>query len=279
MNEKIIKRAITGVIGLLIFLLVGFKLFERIDNGYVGVRYSMSGGVRDEVLGQGVKFVGLDYVTQYPTRLQTIQAKNVSVSTSDSKKTTINIKYDYKVDPSKASKMYKEFGNITSEDIEKGWLKSKLQKEAREVYSKFTLLEVLSGESSVVEANLLDNFSKAVENKGFIVEDVTVGVPEVDKETQKSIDAIIQAGQENEKAKLEAETAQTKAKADAEVTKTKADANYYQKIKYAESESESNKKLAESITPELLELKEKEARLKHGWVEVQTGEAIVNTDK
>ena len=51
----------------------------------MGVRYSMNGGVRDEVLTQGVKFVGLDKVTQYPIRLQTIQAKDVSVSTSDGK--------------------------------------------------------------------------------------------------------------------------------------------------------------------------------------------------
>ena len=110
----------------------------------------------------------------------------------------------------KLQKCTKEFGNITSEDIEKGWLKSKLQKEAREVYSKYSLLSVLSGDSSKVEAALLENFSKAVESKGFEVEDVTVGVPEVDTDTQKSIDAIIRAGQENEKAKLDAETAKRK---------------------------------------------------------------------
>ena len=61
-----------------------------------------------------------------------------------------------------------------------------------------------------MEAALLENFSKAVESKGFEVEDVTVGVPEVDTDTQKSIDAIIRAGQENEKAKLDAETAKRK---------------------------------------------------------------------
>ncbi|WP_101772349.1 SPFH domain-containing protein [Peptostreptococcus faecalis] len=266
--NKGIRLAITTGIVLIVFTVGSFKFFERIDNGYVGVRYSMNGGVRDEVLTQGVKFVGLDYVTQYPTRLQTIYSKNIAVSTKDSKKTVVSIKYDYKVDATKASKMYKEFGNITSEDIEKGWLKSKLQKEAREVYSKFTLLEILSGKSSVVESELLKQFSKSVETKGFVVEDVTVGVPEVDKETQKSIDSIIQAGQENEKAKLESET-----------LKTRADAKYYEKVKQAESEREANKKLSESITPEVIKLKEAEARLKHGWVEVQTGEAIVNKSK
>ncbi|GGC84501.1 SPFH domain-containing protein [Enterococcus wangshanyuanii] len=263
-----IKLLVTGAVVIGLGVVGAFKFFEKIDNGYVGVRYSMNGGIKDNTLSQGVKFVGLDKVIQYPIRLQTIQAKDVSVSTSDGKKTTVNIKYDYKVDPTNASKMYKEFGNITSEDIEKGWLKSKLQKEAREVYSKYSLLNVLSGDSSKVEASLLENFSKAVEAKGFIVEDVTVGVPEVDSETQKSIDGIIRAGQDNEKAKLDAQTA-----------KTKADSQAYQKVKSAEAEADANKKLSESITPELINLKEAEARLKHGWVEVQTGEAIVDAKK
>lgn len=152
-------KYLVGFIGFIIIAIIAaFIFFEKIDNGYVGVRYSMSGGVKDNTLSQGVKFVGLDKVTQYPIRLQTIQAKDVSVSTSDGKKTTVDVKYDYKVDSTNASKMYKEFGNITSEDIENGWLKSKLQKEAREVYSKYSLLDVLSGKSSEVEAALLDSY-------------------------------------------------------------------------------------------------------------------------
>lgn len=269
MNENnLVKIGITGVAVGVIGIIGGFRLFEKIDNGYIGVSYSMNGGIKDKTLSQGVKFVGLDKVIQYPIRLQTVQAKDVAVSTKDGKKTKVNIKYDYKVDPTQASKMYKEFGNITSEDIEKGWIKSKLQKESREVYAKYSLLNVLSGDSSKVEAEILETFSKAVEKKGFIVEDVTIGVPEVDKETQKSIDAIIKAGQENEKAKLDAETA-----------KTKADSDAYKQIKKAEAEATSNNKVSESINDNLIKYTEAQARLKHGWLEVQTGEAIVNTGK
>lgn len=276
MSNNSTKAGITFGAVLLLGTAVGFKFFEKIDNGYVGVRYSMNGGIKDDTLAQGVKFVGLDQVIQYPIRLQTVQAKDVSVSTSDGKKTTVNIKYDYKVDSTQASKMYKEFGNITSDDIEKGWLKSKLQKESREVYAKYSLLNVLSGESSKVEAELLEQFSKSVEGKGFIVEDVTVGVPEVDSETQKSIDAIIRSGQENEKAKLDAETAKTKAEADAVVAQTKADSDAYKKLKAAEAEAEANEKIKKSINEDIIKYTEATARLKHGWVQVQTNEAIVD---
>ncbi|MFL2133490.1 hypothetical protein [Desemzia sp. FAM 24101] len=84
------------------------------------------------------------------------------------------------------------------------------------------------------------------------------GVSDVDAEIQKSIDEIIKAGQEKEKALLEADTAKTKA---------------------AEAEAEANKKLSESISEELIKLKEVEARLEHGWVKVQTGQAIVDTNE
>lgn len=279
MSNTGIKVGVTASVILLGGTIAAFKFFEKIDNGYVGVRYSMNGGIKDDTLSQGVKFVGIDKVIQYPIRLQTVQAKNVSVSTSDGKKTTVTIKYDYKVDSTQAAKMYKEFGNITSEDIEKGWLKSKLQKEAREVYAQYSLLNVLSGESSKVEAQLLEQFSKAVEVKGFLVEDVTVGVPDVDKETQKSIDAIIKSGQENEKAKLDAETAKTKADADAAVAKTKADSDAYKKVTEAQAEAEANNKVKASINDDIIKYTEAQARLKHGWVEVQTNEAIVDSGK
>ena len=268
MNEnKLIKLGVAGAVIVGIGVIGGFKFFEKIDNGYVGVRYSMNGGIKDEALTQGVKFVGIDKVIQYPIRLQTIQSKNISVSTSDGKKRTIDIKYDYKVDSTKAAKMYKEFGNITSEDIESGWLKSKLQKVAREVYAKYSLLDVLSGDSSKVEAEVLTNFAKSVESKGFEVEDVTLGVPDVDKETQKSIDAIIRAGQENEKAKLDAETA-----------KTQADSEAYKKTKAAEAEAESNRKVAESVTDNLIRYEEAQARKKHGWVTVNGADTVVTDE-
>jgi regulator of protease activity HflC (stomatin/prohibitin superfamily) len=263
-TNKAIKTSLTAVVVLGAVIAGAFVFFEKIENGYVGVRYSINGGVRDETLGQGIKFVGLDKVTQYPIRLQTIQAESVSIATSDGKKTSVNIKYDYKIDPTKTSAMYKEFGNITSEDIEEGWLKSKLQKEAREVYSQYTILDILSGKSSEAEGNLLANFSKSVETKGFVVEDVTVGVPEIDAETQKSIDAIVLSGQENEKAKLDAET-----------KKTQADAKAYEITKQAEAEAEANKKIAESVTENLIKYEEAQARKEHGWVTVNGANAVV----
>ncbi|MER2226335.1 MAG: SPFH domain-containing protein [Carnobacterium sp.] len=276
MNEKeydknSIKKIKGLIIGILVIILLvgGFLVFfEKIENGYVGVRYSMNGGVKDQTLSQGVKFVGLDKVTQYPIRLQTVKAEKLNLATEDGKATHVSITYAYKVDSKKVSDVFKEFGSINVEDIEANWLKAQLLKSSRAVVARYSLLDVTGSKSTEVQQSILEDFTKAVEPKGFLVEDVAFGVPDVDAETQKSIDEIIKAGQEKEKALLEADTA-----------KTKADSLAYQKVKAAEAEAEANKKLSESISEELIKLKEVEARLEHGWVEVQTGEAIVDTNK
>lgn len=276
MTEKTFKRLVVAGVVAVILLIGGtigaFRFFERIDNGYVGVRFSPNGGVKSEALQPGVKWVGIDKVTQYPIRLQTIQAKDVAVSTSDGKKTVVNIKYDYKVDPKQATKMYKEFGNVTSEDIEKGWLKSRLQKTAREVYSKYSLLDVLSGKSSEVEGEVLARFSDSVEGKGFLVENVTVGVPDVDPETQKSIDAIIRSGQEAKKAELDAKTQKTQAETEATKVTLKAQAEAQAIKDKANAQAEANKKIAESVTDELVRYEEAQARKENGWVTTIVGD-------
>lgn len=279
MSEKSIKTGIATVLIIGVGAVAGFKFFEKIDNGYVGVAYSMNGGVKDEVLNQGIKYVGLDKVIQYPIRLQTVGAKDISVSTKDGKKITIDLKYDYKVDPTATAKMFKEFGNVNSEDLEKGWIRSRLQKEAREIYANYNILDLLSGQSSSAEDALLKNFSESVEQKGFLVESITASVPDVDKETQDTIDGIIRSGQNNQRAKLDAETEKTQAETEASVAKTKADTKAYEIQKAAEAEAEANKKLAESITPDLIKYEEAQARKKHGWTTIKGADAIVVDEK
>lgn len=271
---KLLKLGITA--GVALFLLVFFFVvfFTNVDNGFTGVRYSwLNGGVKDETTGQGLQFKGADKIIQYPIKTQTIQVEGLSIATSDGKKSTVNVKYDYNVQKNKASAIYREF-NSSAEELENGWLKSKLQKATRDAYSDYSILEVLSGKNGEVEGKILKNFQKSVEEKGFIVTDVTAGIPDVDKETADQIDAIIRAGQENEKAKLESET-----------KKTKADASYYEKVKSAEAEADSNKKINDSISENLIKWEEAkgiaEGRAKYGELRTITGggEGVIIDDK
>lgn len=268
MNQKTIRNLITAVIVLVLSTIVIFKVTEKVNNGNVGIRYSMAGGVRDTALSQGVHFVGLDHVTQYPIKTQTIK-RPVTLATGDGKKTDVTISYSYHVDPSKAVAIYKKFGSANIQTIEDGWLAQKLQKAGREAMSKYTLLEVVGTDATKVQAAILKSFTAETEDYGFVIEDLSFGTPSIDEQTQKSIDDIIKAGQDNKKAELEAKTKQTQADADAKATITKADA-----------QAQANQKINDSTTDKTISYMEAEARNKFGWVTVNgTGSTIVDSSK
>ena len=69
----------------------------------------MNGGIKDEALTQGVKFVGIDKVIQYPPACKPSNQKYFSIY-KRRQKTTIDIKYDYKVDSTKAAKCTRNLG-------------------------------------------------------------------------------------------------------------------------------------------------------------------------
>ena len=169
-SAPLVKAVFWIILALVLIVLGGFKFFDRVDNGNVGIRYAISGGVRDKALSQGIHFVGLDYVTQYPIKTQSIR-QSVAVATGDGKKTDVEVAYSYHVDPSQAVAIYKKFGSADIHAIETGWLAQMLQKASREAMAKFTLLEVVGTDSTKAQAEILKNFQKSTEPYGFVVEE------------------------------------------------------------------------------------------------------------
>ena len=88
---------------------------------------------------------------------------------------------------------------------------------------------------------------------------------------KEKVQAKEQAKQDAEKAELDKQTAI----AQAETDKVKAESAAAVAIEKAKGQAESNRLVSESLTPELIQMKEAEARLKHGWVTVQGADAVV----
>lgn len=260
-----IKSYIAAGVAVPLLIIGSFVFLEKVDNGNVGIEYSMAGGVRNKALSQGVHWVWLDKVTQYPIKTQTVK-KTVALATGDGKKTEVPLTYAFHVDPLMATKVYKQFGSADIETIEKGWLAQKLQKAGRASMAKYTLLEVVGTDSTKVQADIMKNFQDSVKSYGFEIEDLTFGTPSIDTQTQQSIDDIIKAGQDNKKAELEAKTKETQAQADANAKLTAADA-----------EAQANDKINNSVTDTTIKYMEAQARKDHGWVTVQGGQPIVNS--
>ena len=105
---------------------------------------------------------------------------------------------------------------------------------------------------------------------------------QLDDALKQKVQAKEQAKQDAEKAELDKQTAQAQAEvakvnaeAAAAVKRIEAEADADQVRIAAQAEADSNNMLNQSITENLIRMKEAEAREKHGWVTVQGAAAVV----
>lgn len=270
MSVKTIGGLITTAVAVLVILIGSLFFIEKVPEGKVAVIYSPSGGAK-EVLDPGWHLTGLFEKSQeYPTRV-TIVDTDVSVTTNDGKKITMPVKYEMKVDKTHVLDIFQELGSQNIEQIQEGYLYQKLFATSRSVVSEYSVLDIFSTKTTEASAKVTEQMAERSKDLGFLVTNVTLGNPEVDSATQAAIDERVKAAQTLEKLKLDKQIAEeTAAKQFIE-----AEGQSEAQIEKARGESEANKLLQKSITPELLKKMEMEARMKHGWVEIQGASALI----
>lgn len=237
-------------IAMILALIILPMFITRVPNGYVGVVYSPSGGVQEETLGQGWHVIGLfDKVTKYPVRMRTVKYKDMQVATSDGKNITIDFAYNYQVDPEKVVPIFNKFGPVDIEDIEKSYLKTRFWDAARQGISNFTVIDTYGEKSRDAKVEVQEYFSDDVKKLGFLIQDVTVGVPKPDKKTQEAIDLRVKASQELERKNTEVEIA----KKEAERKRVEAEGKAQAQIEEAKGVAKANKLIQNSLSDEVLQ--------------------------
>lgn len=238
-TKAIIGGATAGVL-LTGGLIVGSMFVEKVPAGTVGVVYNLD-GVEDTPLTQGWHMVApFDKVIEYPIKTQTVNYNSVAVATSDGKNIDLDIAFNFNVDSTKAVGLYNKFGAVTVENIADGFLRTRLRDSARQVISKYSVIDIYGEKSSDAQAQIQELFAKDVEKIGFMIEGLTLGVPKADQATQDAIDARVKASQELEKKNTEILTA----KKEAERLKIEA-----------QGIADYNKTISQSLTPELINQK------------------------
>lgn len=244
MNRGKNKKMLGGSI-VAIALVLGIALLtlfiEKIPNGYVGVVYSPNGGVQNETLGQGWHLVGLfDKVTVYPVRMQTVNYTDIQVATSDGKSVTVDFAYNYSIQPDKVVDVFNKFGPIPVEQIEESYLRTRLWDAGRKGIAKYSVIDTYGEKSSEAAVGVQNLFSDDIKELGFIVDNLTLGVPKPDESTQAAINKRVEAAQELERKQIELKIAE------AEAQKKKIE---------AQGISDYNKIIKESISPEVIQNK------------------------
>lgn len=257
---------------------------KRIPTGYDGVVYSMSGGVQDEILGQGWHVVAPTKKVKKFTigneqllltkdeREGSEEDESFKVSTADDANIAISFQMSYRFKEDTLVDTYKKFKGMDGEDIVNKRVKTVLKSKVSEVTTSHSMMDIYSGNRAQINSEITEYLNKSFgEAYGLEVLDASVVDVHPDEKLKEAINNRVtalqkkqQAQAEQETVKVEAETALIKAKNDAEI-----------KVTEAEAEAKANKVKSESITDELIRMTEAEARKDHGWVTVQGAESVI----
>ena len=287
MKKGLLGGITLGVI-IVVALLCAIICIEKVPVGYEGVVYSMNGGATGETIGQGWHLVAptkkIKLFTIGNEQLVLTKDKregskdddSFGVATSDDATIAISFQMSYRFNPESLVDTYKRFKGMDGEDIVERRVKSVMKSKVSEITTNYSLMDIYSGDRSEINHKVTQYLNKEFGNAfGIEVLDASIIDVHPDKQLKKTINSRVEALQkkqqaqaEQETAKVEAQTALIKAQNEAEIAITKAKA-----------EAEANKLKASSITPELIQMKEAEARLKHGWITVQGADATVVNNK
>ena len=264
MNAKKIGAVIAAIV------VVGGGIFlaastAKIKNGHVGVIYSIQGGVQDEVLTQGWKFVGpTKKVIQYSIRTQQLYMSKDEMEGSQEDESlnvgtqggTVNIDFEmsYSFNPETVANVYRKYGGLSGKEIVDTIVRGRIRGLVNEITSQYTVAEVYIDKRQEVNEKITEHLRENLKEVGINVERASLPDVRPDAsvlaaltERSKVAQELENEKQRQEKIKLEAESKkiQAQGEADAMLIKTQA-------------EAEANKILSESLTDNVLKQMELE---------------------
>lgn len=284
------SRTVIGIIAgvlALILTIMCIACLTRVDVGNVGVVYTAR-GVKNETLSPGWHWIGFtERVKQFPVSQQQIvfsndpadyNAKDHADWSIDAPanggmvKINLTVNYSFKAD--RVIDIYTRFNGMDGEQLVETYIQNSIIAYVKEVTPKFSVMDIYSDKKSEVNKALTEYLNdKLAEEYGMQIASALIIDVELDTGLQDKIKAKEQAKQDAEIAELEKSTALAQAETDKVKAQTAADIEVIE----AQAQAEANRVISESITPELIQMTEAEARLKHGWVEVTGAGSVVVT--
>lgn len=260
-----LSRKIGAIIaGIIVFgaLVGGISCTEKINAGYVGVVYSMNGGIKDDVLTQGWHIVPpTQKVTEYSIATEQIclsasktegspNDDSFGIPTNDGKSINVDMEYSYHFDSEKLPVTFSKFRGQDGDAIQMGFINSKMKSWSQEVSANYSVLDIYGSKRAELNRAVYEHVKKNFEEYGIVIDSVNFSRIGLDEQTAGAIQAIVNAQQElkkveidKQKAQLEAERSVIEAEGKAKVTAINAQA-----------QSDANAKMQATLTDNLVQL-------------------------
>lgn len=248
------RRRPVQLVGLLGLLLILGGCIASVPTGHTGV-VTTFGSVEDYTYEAGIHFKSpVQRVICMDNRTQKSDLELTAFS-SDIQEVSVRFSMNYQIAKENAQNIYKTIGTAYYETV----VAPRIQETVKTVFAKYTAENLISSRS-VLSEQITQILSDRLAEYNIVV--VSTSVENIDF-SDAFTDAVeakqvaeqnkLRAQTEQQQATLEAEAAAKRtiiaAEAEAEVTKIEAEVAQYA----GEKEAEKNKKLAESLTPELIE--------------------------
>lgn len=281
------KKGLIGGVFLAVIIIIGLVILglsaKRVPAGYVGVVYSMNQGVAENTLEAKWHLVGpTKHVTLYSIGIEQsylTSAKegdspgddSFSAPSSDGKGLQMELTFTYRYDAEQVSQIFTKFKGRSGKDLLTTFIKPNVISWTKEVTAKYPVTDILGEKRAELNTILSNYLADKFAPYGIIIENASLINIEVDDETRKAITKKVNAQQELELAKTQAETAKINAekekevalieaeqkketaKIQAEQAKIEAEGKAKAKKIAADAEAEANRKIAKSLTKELIE--------------------------
>lgn len=237
----------------------------RVGPGYVGIKVSMAGddkGVSNVPTVTGWAFYNpaLSSVFEYPTFNQTaVWTRNpaegnatneeITFTNADQMVIAVDVNLSYGLVPDKVPAFYVKFRSDNLDNFTHGYLRNAARDSFNEVGGKYHI-ENIMGDNSKFITDVKDTLKSKVSDYGVLVDQFgIIGAP---RPPQAVIDAINQKVHATQLAQQK-QNELIQVEADMAKERTKNDTYSSNILKLAEAQANANRKLAESITPNLVQ--------------------------
>ena len=232
-----------------------------VPTGYTGILTTF-GKVEDRTIPAGAHLIlPWQKVVKMDNRTQKVQITTEAFS-SDIQQVNLDISINYCIDQTTAQELYRTVGINYYDNV----MYPRILENTKAVFSKYTAENLVSAREQL-SVQIKSNLSAEMEKYGITI--VSMSIENIDftdaftdaveskqVAAQRKLQAEIEQEQKTMETEQAAERQKIEAEAKAEVAKIEADANAYAVKVQAEAEAESNRKVAESLTTELIEYTE-----------------------
>jgi len=229
-------KLIIGVIALVFLVILINTSFQTVGAGERGVVFSKFGGVKEQILSEGLHFKipFIEDIIPVDVKVQKSET-DATAASKDLQTISSTIALNYHIDPGKVNTVYQEIGIFFKDRV----IDPAIQESVKAVAAEFTAEELITRRSEVSQ-KIEENMAARLLEFNIITDGFNI----IDFSFSREFNAAIEAKQTAEQQALKAERDLDRIKIEAQ-----------QKITQAKAEAESQRIQKETISANILQLR------------------------